>query len=86
MCPRLVARTWGAGYRQIDFVRFADLGGAQNIDRSQSNAYGFGELSLPLISPRQALPLVHSLVLSAAARYENYRNIGDVATPKLGIV
>lgn len=76
----------GSGYRAIDFVRFTGAGGSQNIDRSQSDFYAFGELSIPLIAPRQDVPLVSSLTVSAAARYENYRGIGDVVTPKLGII
>lgn len=76
----------GTGYRRIDFVRFAGTGGTQNIDRSQSDAYAFGELSLPLIARAQGVRLVDSLTVSAAARYENYRGVGTVATPKIGIV
>jgi outer membrane receptor protein involved in Fe transport len=76
----------GAGHRQIDFRRFTGINGTQNIDRSQADTYGFGELSLPMVSPDQAVPWAHSLVLSAAVRYEVYRGIGDVATPKLGLI
>ena len=32
------------------------------------------------------LPLVHRLNLSAALRYERYRQIGDIVTPKLGVI
>lgn len=67
----------GVGYRRIDFVRFTGVGGAQNIERSQSDFYGFGELSLPVAK---------SVVLSAAARYEHYWAIGQVLTPKLGMI
>lgn len=76
----------GAGHRRIDFRRFTGVNGTQNIDQSQADTYGFGELSLPLVSPDQSIPLVRSLVLSAAVRYEAYRRIGDVATPKLGLI
>lgn len=76
----------GAGHRQIDFRRFTGVNGTQNIDQSQADTYGFGELSLPMVSPDQTLPWTHSLVLSAALRYEAYRGIGDVATPKLGLI
>jgi len=76
----------GVGHRQIDFRRFTGANGTQNIDQTQADSYGFGELSLPLVAPGQAIPFVRSLVLSAAVRYEAYRRIGDVATPKLGLV
>lgn len=76
----------GIGYRRIDFQRFTGPTGTQNIKQSQSDHYGFGELNLPLLSGAQNIPLLHSLTLSAAARYEDYRGIGDVTTPKVGLI
>ena len=76
----------GAGYRRNSFQRFTGAGGTQNIDRSQDSYYGFGELSLPLISPAQKVAFVDRLNLSAALRYERYPGIGQVATPKLGLI
>lgn len=67
----------GIGYRRIDFLRFAGVGDVQNVNRSQIDTYGFGELSLPVAK---------ILSLSAAARYENYRGIDQVVTPKFGFI
>jgi iron complex outermembrane receptor protein len=67
----------GSGYRRIDFLRFTGVGGAQNIDASQINTYGFAELNLPVVT---------GVVLSAAARHERYRGIGKVTTPKFGLI
>ena len=51
----------------------------------QDVTFGYGELLLPLVSAVNDVPLVHSLQLTGAVRYERYDEIGDVATPKLGI-
>lgn len=76
----------GAGYRRNSFQRFTGVGGTQNIDREQDSYYAFGELNLPLISSEQGIALVDRLNLSAAARYERYPGIGQVLTPKLGLI
>ncbi len=54
------------------------------IDRTTS--YGYGEISLPVISPSNSVPLVNRLSFTAAVRYENVSHVGDVATPKLGAI
>jgi outer membrane receptor protein involved in Fe transport len=48
--------------------------------------YGFGELSVPLVSQANAMPLIHELSLSAALRHEEYDRFGGVSTPKLGLI
>ncbi len=58
----------------------------RDFTESRDNLFAYGELSLPLIRPEQDLPLAHRLTLSAAARYERYQGIDEVATPKLGLV
>lgn len=75
----------GGGYRDIAFRRFVGTGSAVNTAASQDNWFAFGELSLPLIGPEANLPFVTRLDASAALRYERYPDIGDVATPKLGL-
>ena len=76
----------GAGIRANDFRLFRGAGALQNIDAEQDSLFGYGELSVPLVSPAMDVGLVHRLNLSAAARYERYNEIGDVATPKLGVI
>jgi outer membrane receptor protein involved in Fe transport len=76
----------GGGYRNISFRRFSSGNAALNTEHTQESYYGFGELNLPIIGPEQAVPLVHRLDASAALRYERYPGIGDVLTPKLGLV
>lgn len=48
--------------------------------------FAYGELSLPLVSPDLAVPLVDKLTLSAALRYEHWNRLAAVTTPKLGLV
>lgn len=48
--------------------------------------YGFGELSLPFVSPDTDIMLVNRLSLDAAVRYEDVRRVGGVLTPKVGII
>ena len=48
--------------------------------------FGYGELSLPIAGPDLHWPFVERLTLSAALRYERWKGIDAVATPKLGFV
>ncbi|HZF43646.1 MAG TPA: TonB-dependent receptor [Sphingomonadaceae bacterium] len=76
----------GVGYRNNDFIRFNGAGSTLNVTAAQDSYYAYGELSLPLVADRQDVPLVHRLQLSAAVRYEKYPDVGEVATPKLGLI
>ena len=48
--------------------------------------FAYGELSVPLARPELGLPLIERLTLSGALRYERWKGIDAVATPKLGLV
>ncbi|MEW9856670.1 TonB-dependent receptor domain-containing protein [Novosphingobium sp. M1R2S20] len=76
----------GLGLRNTHFISFLGDGNIQNIDTDQKSRYAFSEISLPLIAPNNRVPLIYKLDLSAALRYEDYRDVGDIATPKLGLV
>jgi len=52
----------------------------------QVDHYGFAEIDIPLISAELGIPAIESLVFTGAYRYEAYRNIDKVGTPKLGLV
>lgn len=43
------------------------------------------ELYLPLVSPEQGIPLLHSLDMQIAGRYEYYDDFGSVAKPKIAL-
>jgi iron complex outermembrane receptor protein len=76
----------GGGYRSNTYHGFRTVGDPQDIDVSQATYYGFGELSLPLVSPQLDIPGVNRLSASGAVRYEHYPTIDHIFTPKLGLI
>lgn len=54
------------------------------VDRQ--TRFGFAELSLPIVSPRNDLAFVERLTVTGAVRYESTDRAGKVATPKVGII
>ncbi|MDE1917861.1 MAG: TonB-dependent receptor [Sphingomonadales bacterium] len=76
----------GGGYRATGYHGYRWLGDNQNIDVTQNTYYGFGEISVPLVSPEQDMALIHKMNVSAAVRYEDYPGVARVATPKLGLI
>lgn len=82
----------GAGYRTflLDVDTRQTVGGVERVTRDaterRESLFAYGELSLPLVGPRNRMPLVEALRLSAALRYEHYAGIDEVATPKLGLI
>jgi outer membrane receptor protein involved in Fe transport len=76
----------GGGYRDNRMHAYRTTGAPQDIQVSQDNYYGFGEISVPLVSPEQDLGWLHRAEVSAAGRYENYPGVGDVFTPKIAAV
>jgi outer membrane receptor protein involved in Fe transport len=75
----------GAGIRANDFEIFRGAGNINNARPSQDSRYAFAEINLPVVGPDLDIPLVHRLNLSGALRYERYRQIGEIVTPKLGL-
>lgn len=57
-----------------------------NFTENRNVQFGYGELSLPLISPDVALPFVNRLTLSGALRYEHWNEIASVTTPRIGLI
>ncbi|MFS2108628.1 TonB-dependent receptor [Sphingomonas sp. Sphisp140] len=82
----------GGGYRRfrLAFNVRATSGGATQILRDaverRESLFGYGELSVPLVGAANRMPFLDALRLSAAVRYESYKGIDAVATPKLGLV
>jgi outer membrane receptor protein involved in Fe transport len=50
-------------------------------DRKVTSAYV--EFGIPIVSPEMDIPLMESIDLQIAGRYEDYNDIGDVAKPKV---
>ncbi|MFT3790424.1 MAG: TonB-dependent receptor [Rudaea sp.] len=82
----------GSGYRSagLDANVVRTTGGVsattKNFNSTQDVYYGYGELSIPLVSPSQNLSFAHALTFNAAVRNEDYKGISDVTTPKLGLI
>jgi outer membrane receptor protein involved in Fe transport len=82
----------GGGFRSVglDAASRTTAGGTTrttyDISPDRENVFGYGELALPLIGDANARPLLHSLLLTGAVRYEHYRGMGGLATPKFGLV
>jgi outer membrane receptor protein involved in Fe transport len=82
----------GAGARSLDLrVRntsttagvtrtTADYGGERDV------LFGYGELSLPIVGAGNRRPFLEELRFDAAARYEHYRGVADIVTPKVGVI
>jgi outer membrane receptor protein involved in Fe transport len=69
-----------SGVVYSDFVDSAmnpDTKGSRNV------AGAYVEFAIPVISPEMNVPLVRSLNLQAAGRFEHYSDFGDVAVPKV---
>lgn len=73
----------GAQYRaetlKTDAAIFFHLAGGKRTAKSV-----FGEVSVPVVGPDMAVPLVRSLTLSAAARYEDL-GFDSALAPKVGL-
>lgn len=54
-----------------------DIRGSRNVKSA------FVELAVPLVSTEQRIPLIRSLDLQIAGRYEGYSDAGEVAKPKI---
>lgn len=76
----------GIGYRNTFLRNDRGANYPLNFERSQANAFAYGELNLPLVSPTTGIAGVSRLNVSAALRYEHYDDFGSVGTPKLGLV
>lgn len=76
----------GTGYRANEFLHYNYLTGAPLIEGDDSSRFAYAELSLPLLSPLPDRSRHQRLMLTAAARVEDYATFGHVATPKVGLV
>lgn len=76
----------GVGHRTNRLRRFNGDGNDSNVTAVQKSDFAYGEINVPLISEQQDVRFIDRLNLSAAVRYERYARIGDVATPKVGVI
>ncbi|MFN7055668.1 TonB-dependent receptor domain-containing protein [Hyphomonas sp.] len=61
------------------------IGTSDTPDTRGSRTVGaaFIEFAIPVISPDMGIPLVESVEMQVAGRYENYSDFGDIAKPKV---
>ena len=74
----------GGGVRRVT-LHFTRTG-SPDIHQGRTTLFGYGELSLPIVSGANASPLLRQLFVSVAGRYERYKGPGGVLSPKLGLV
>ncbi|HRO33959.1 MAG TPA: TonB-dependent receptor [Brevundimonas sp.] len=77
---------FGAGLRRNDYAEVLPVQGIRRNNGHQTASYAFAETDWPLIRPDQGVAFVHRLNLNGALRYERYASLGDVTTPKIGVV
>lgn len=82
----------GAGYRSntLDVDSRRILGGVESpiniFSQRQNVGFGYAELSVPIVSPINHSALFRKLQFVGAVRYESYRHIESVTTPKIGLI
>jgi outer membrane receptor protein involved in Fe transport len=75
----------GAGYR-YNYFDSRGYNVASYVGGGRSSGFTFGEIAVPLVAPDQQIPGVRKLDLNAAFRFEDYSDVGQVTTPKVGMV
>jgi outer membrane receptor protein involved in Fe transport len=63
---------------------FVQASATANIVGKRTVASAYAETVIPLASPENRWPLLHSLELSASARFESYDDFGETTKPKFG--
>ncbi len=82
----------GGGYRSVSLKTDSSqttgttVTPIQSFDRHRDVAYAFGEIAVPIVGEGNSLPLIHSLLLTGALRYEKHYDVGSIAAPKIGVV
>ncbi len=56
-----------------------------NYAANRTIASGFAETVVPLIAPKNRIPLAQSLEFAASARFERYSDFGNTTKPKFGL-
>jgi len=70
---------YAAPSRDNEFVWSNFANGSRNVSAV------FAELYVPLVGADNAMPLVQSLALNAAVRYDEYSDFGGTTNPKIGL-
>lgn len=57
-----------------------------NFNKARQVYFAYAEASLPFVNSANAIPLIDELSVSAAVRYENYKDVAHLFTPKFGVI
>lgn len=77
----------GAGHRRNEFQQIIEVGaGLQDVHGDESSRFAYVEISLPLVSAATNIVGVERLLVTAAARTEDYDSFGRVTTPQFGLI
>ncbi len=78
----------GSGYRTVGLTSRRSSGTAvtTDIDGSRRSYFAFGELNVPLVGNANRRAGLERLSANVAGRFEHYPQIGDVFTPKFGLI
>lgn len=77
----------GAGYRSNEFRQVAQQGiGILDVRGDESSRFSYAEISLPLVDADSKIGGIERLLLTAAARSEDYDSFGRVTTPQFGVI
>jgi len=89
-----VKAAWGAEFQQVNYEQVLSdsnaIGptstGGQFMDQvlHRTVRSGFLEFAIPIVSPAMNAPLIKSLDIQLAARYDDYSDAGTTRNPKLG--
>ncbi|MBL9198948.1 MAG: TonB-dependent receptor [Opitutaceae bacterium] len=72
----------GLDLNNNDFIQASPT---SNISGRRTVGSGYAELSVPLVAPRNDVPLVRSLEAGAAVRFEDYSDFGRTTKPKFSL-
>lgn len=76
----------GTGFRNTSLeYNLQSAAIATAFDVTQQVRYGYAELYLPLVSPANGVGGIELLTLTAAVRYEDYRDLDRVAAPRVAV-
>ena len=73
----------GANRTALNEFEYDTTEATSKLDRTIWSA--FGELYVPIVGPEMGVPLVQSLIIDGAVRYDDYSDVGDTTNPKIGV-
>jgi iron complex outermembrane receptor protein len=81
----------GADWRRETYAGSNDTGlaadagySAANVSTARNIDSGYGEVFVPIVGKNNAVPMVESLNVSVAGRYDHYSDFGSTTNPKYG--